>query len=282
MKIEDIISKLLFICASFSSVVVFLITIFLLQEGLPSLTWDFLTGMVWSPHNDQLGIVPTLVGTLFVVAGATALAITIGIPCAIFLAEYAPFWLRNIVKSSVEVLVGIPSVVLGFFGLMVIVPFIRDNIGGRGESILAGWIILAIMILPNIITISEDALRAVPRGYRDASLALGATKWQTVRKTLLPCASPGISAGIILGLGRALGETMAILMVVGNPEIPWIPTGILDMARMLTSTIAIEWSYMVWGSPHQHAIFACGVVLFFLVMILNFLVSFFLREKIIR
>jgi phosphate transport system permease protein len=279
MKKESLIRRMLFVCALFSSFIVFLIIIFLLQEGAPALTWDFLTGMTWSPHNDQFGIIPTLVGTLYVVFGAVAIAIAIGIPCAIFLAEFAPFWLRNVVKSSVEVLVGVPSIVLGFFGLLIMVPFIRNNIGGMGESILAAWIILAIMILPNIITISEDALRSVPQDYRTASLALGATKWQTVRKVLLPNAMSGIRAGIVLGLGRALGETMAVLMVVGNPEIPWIPTAILDRARMLTSTIAIEWAYMVWGSPHQHAIFALGIVLFVLVSILNLVASFVIKER---
>jgi phosphate transport system permease protein len=282
MKKESLIRKMLFVCTLFSSFIVFLIIIFLMQEGIPALTWDFLTGMTWSPHNNQFGIVPTLIGTLFVVSGAVVIAIAIGIPCAIFLAEFAPFWLRNVVKSSVEVLVGVPSIVMGFFGLLIVVPFIRDNIGGRGESILAAWIILAIMILPNIITISEDALRSVPQDYRAASLALGATKWQTVRKVLLPNAMSGIRAGVVLGLGRALGETMAVLMVVGNPEIPWIPTGILDRARMLTSTIAIEWSYMIWGSPHQHAIFALGIVLFVLVSILNLVASFVMKERMIK
>jgi phosphate transport system permease protein len=235
--------------------------------------------MTWSPHRDLFGIFPTIVGTLFVVAGAVVIATVIGIPSAIFLSEFSPFWVRNIIKSSVEVIVGIPSVVIGFFGLTVLVPFIRDHVGGRGESILAGWIVLAFMMLPNLITIAEDSLRAVPRSYREASLALGATRWQTVRNVVLPSASSGIRAALVLGVGRAMGETMAVLMVVGNPETPWIPTGILDRVRMLTSTIAIEFSYAEWGSTHQHALFAIGVVLFFMVTALNFIATFVIRRK---
>ena len=279
MRSGDVIGKILFLCASFSAVVVFLITFFLLREGIRVLNWGFITGMTWSPHRDMFGIFPTLVGTVYVVAGAVVIATAIGVPTAIYLAEFAPFWLRNIVKSTVEVIVGIPSVVIGFFGLMVLVPFIRNNIGGRGESILAGWIVLAFMILPNLITIAEDSLRAVPRAYREASLALGATRWQTVRNVVLPTAASGIRAALVLGIGRAMGETMAVLMVVGNPETPWIPTGVLDRVRMLTSTIAIEYSYAEWGSSHQYALFAIGVVLFFMVTALNFIATFVIRRR---
>ncbi len=279
MRTEDIISKILFLCASFSAVIVFMITVFLLQEGVRMLNPSFLFGKTWSPHRELFGIFPTLVGTLCVVAGAVVIATAIGIPSAIFLSEFSPFWVRNIIKSSVELIVGIPSVVIGFFGLTVLVPFIRDNVGGRGESILAGWIVLAFMILPNLITIAEDSLRAVPRSYREASLALGATRWQTVRNVVLPSASSGIRAALVLGVGRAMGETMAVLMVVGNPETPWIPLGILDRVRMLTSTIAIEFSYAEWGSSHQYALFAIGVVLFFMVTALNFIATFVIRRK---
>jgi len=279
MRTGDMESKVLFLCASLSAIIVFLITAFLLREGIKVLTPDFLFGMTWSPHRELFGIFPTIVGTLCVVTGAVIIATAIGIPSAIFLSEFSPFWVRNIIKSSVEVIVGIPSVVIGFFGLTVLVPFIRDHVGGRGESILASWIVLAFMILPNLITIAEDSLRAVPRSYREASLALGATKWQTVRNVVLPSASSGIRAALVLGVGRAMGETMAVLMVVGNPETPWIPTGILDRVRMLTSTIAIEFSYAEWGSTHQHALFAIGVVLFFMVTALNFIATFVIRRK---
>lgn len=279
MRNGDMVSRILFLCASLSAVIVFLITAFLLREGIKVLNPGFLFGMTWSPHRGLFGIFPTIVGTLCVVAGAVIIATVIGIPSAIFLSEFSPFWVRNIVKSSVEVIVGIPSVVIGFFGLTVLVPFIRDNVGGRGESILAGWIVLAFMILPNLITIAEDSLRAVPKSYREASLALGATKWQTIRNVVLPSASSGIRAALVLGVGRAMGETMAVLMVVGNPETPWIPTGILDRVRMLTSTIAIEFSYAEWGSTHQHALFAIGVVLFLMVTALNLTASFVIRRK---
>jgi phosphate transport system permease protein len=282
MRKNDWVERLLLICASISAIVVFLITFYLLREGIGVLNWDFLTGMTWNPNLNLFGIFPTLVSTLIVVAGAVFIAVAIAIPCAIFLAEYAPFWLRNIIKSAVEVIVGIPSVVIGLFGVIVIVPFIRDYVGGRnGEGILAGWIILALMIIPSIITISEDALRAVPSAYREASLALGATRWQTMRNILLPSASSGIRASLILGVGRALGETMAVLMVIGNPNIPFIPTSVLDQVRTLTSTIAIEFSYVSWGSQHQQALYAMGVVLFFIVMALNFVATFVIRKKVI-
>ena len=279
MKRGELVSKILFVCASFSTLIVFLITFFLLEQGVTALNWDFITGMIWSPSRNLFGILPTLVGTLAVSLGAIAIATAIGLPTAIYLAEFAPFWLRNILKSTIEVITGIPSVVIGFFGLMVVIPFIRNNIGGGDGSILAGWIILAFMILPNIITLSEDAIRAVPRSYREGSLAMGATQWQTIKNVVLPNAASGIRASIVLGLGRALGETMAVLMVIGNPEIPWIPTSILDRVRTLTSTIAIEFSYMEWDSPHQHAIFAIGVVLFLLVTALNFVTTFVIRRN---
>jgi len=282
MRKSDWVGRLLFVCTSISALVVFLIIFYLLREGIGVLNWDFLTGMTWNPNLNLFGIFPTLVSTLIVVAGAVVIAVAIAIPCAIFLAEYAPFWLRNIIKSAVEVIVGIPSVVIGLFGAIVIVPFIRDYIGGRnGEGILAGWIILALMIIPNIITISEDALRAVPSAYREASLALGATRWQTMMKVLLPSASSGIRASLILGVGRALGETMAVLMVIGNPNIPFLPATVLDQVRTLTSTIAIEFSYVSWGSQHQQALYAMGVVLFFIVMALNFVATFVIRKKVI-
>ena len=283
MKKRDFIGGTLFICASFSAIIIFLITFYLLREGIGVLNWNFLTGMIWNPNQNQYGILPMLVSTLIIVAGAIALAVVIGVPCAIFLAEFAPFWVRNIVKSTVEILVGIPSIVIGFFGFLVIVPLIREHMSsGNGESILAGWIVLTIMILPNIITISEDAIRAVPYSYREASLALGATKWQTVRNAVLPSASSGIGAALILGIGKAFGETMAVLLVIGNPNIPFIPTSILDNVRTLTSTIAIEFGYADWDSAHMYALYAIGVVLFFIVVILNFVATVLIRRRMIK
>ncbi len=210
--------------------------------------------------------------------GALAIAASIGIPASIYLAEFSPGWLRNIIKPCVEMLVGIPSIVLGFFGLMVLVVFIRNSFGGYGECILAGWMILAIMTLPHVVSISEDSIRAVPKGYKEASLALGATHLQTTIRVILPNARSGILASLILGMGNAIGETMAVLMVIGNPNIPWIPSSVLEPVRVLTSTIVIEIGYAVWGSMHQHALFALGVVLFIIVAILNVITTAVIRK----
>jgi len=278
---ERVVEKLLFICALSSILIVFFLIGFTIKESLPALALgrDFIVGMTWRPSHAQFGILPIVVSTFIVGIGALAIAAAVGIPTAIYLAEFAPERLRNIIKPSVEMLVGIPSVVLGFFGLMVLVPFIRNNIGGYGECILAGWMILAIMTLPHVVSISEDAIRAVPRTYKEASLALGATPLQTIRKAILPSARSGILASLILGMGNAIGETMAVLMVIGNPSIPWIPTSVLEPVRVLTSTIIIEISYVVWGSMHQHALFALGVILFIIVAVLNVITTTILREK---
>jgi phosphate transport system permease protein len=224
-KAEKIIEKVLFISALSSILIVFFIIVFMLREGFPAflLGRDFIFGMIWDPSNDLFGIFPTLVSTFIVGIGALAIATAIGIPTAIFLAEFSPAWLRNVIKPSVEMLVGIPSIVLGFFGLIVLVVLIRDFFGGWGECVLASWVILAIMTLPHVVSISEDAIRAVPYSYKEASLALGATHWETVKKVILPNARSGILASMVLGMGNAIGETMAVLMVIGNPEIPWIP-----------------------------------------------------------
>jgi len=279
LRSGDIISKILFLCASFSAIIVFLITFFLLQQGAEAINLGFLTGMTWMPSRNLYGIIPTLLGTLIVSTGAIIIALIIGIPTAIYLAEFAPFWLRNILKSTIEVIVGIPSIVIGFFGIMVIIPFLRTNFGGGDGSILAGWIVLAFMTLPIIITLTEDSMRAVPDSLRQGSLALGATKWQTISKVIMPNASSGIRTSIILSIGKALGETMALLMVIGNPEVPGIPSFILDKVRVLTSTIALEFSYVEWGSSHQHALFALGIILFFIVSALNFIATFMIGRN---
>jgi phosphate transport system permease protein len=272
---------LLFICALSSILIVFFIIAFIVKEGFPALTLggDFIAGMTWRPSRNQFGILPIVISTFIVGIGSLAIAAAIGIPAAIYLAELSPEWFRNIIKPSIEMLVGIPSIVLGFFGLMILVVFIRDNIGGYGECILAGWIILSIMTLPHVISISEDSIRAVPKAYKEASLGLGATHLQTIRKVILPHARSGILASLVLGMGNAIGETMAVLMVIGNPNIPWIPTSVLEPVRVLTSTIVIEISYAVWGSMHQHALFALGVVLFIIVAILNAITTAIIRTS---
>jgi phosphate transport system permease protein len=281
---EKIIEKVLFICALSSILIVFFIIAFILKEGFPALTLgkDFIAGMTWRPSRNQFGILPIVISTLIVGIGALAIAAAIGIPAAIYLAELSPEWFRNIIKPSIEMLVGIPSIVLGFFGLTILVVFIRDTIGGYGECILAGWIILSIMTLPHVISISEDSIRAVPKAYKEASLGLGATHLQTIRKVILPHARSGILASLVLGMGNAIGETMAVLMVIGNPNIPWIPTSVLEQVRVLTSTIVIEISYAVWGSMHQHALFALGVVLFIIVAILNAITTAIVRTSVRR
>ena len=281
---EKIIEKLLFIAALSSILLVLFMVAFMMIEGFPAflLGRDFFFGMTWHPPHNQFGILPIVVSTFIVGIGALVISAAIGIPTAIYLAEFSPEWLRNIIKPCVEVLVGIPSVVLGFFGLMVLVVFIRYSFGGYGETILAGWIILAIMTLPHVISISEDSIRSVPKTYKEASLALGSTRLQTMRRVILPNASSGILASLILGMGNAIGETMAVLMVIGNPEIPWIPSSILEPVRVLTSTIAIEISYAVWGSMHQQALFALGVVLFVVVAILNAITTSVIRRRMRR
>lgn len=278
---EKIIEGGLFISALSSILIVFFIIIFMLKESIPALSlgWDFFFGMIWHPSHNQFGIFPIVVSTFIVGIGALAIAASIGIPAAVYLADFSPEWLRNIIKPCVEMLVGIPSIVLGFFGLMVLVVFIRDSFGGYGECILAGWIILAIMTLPHVISISEDAIRAVPKAYKEASFALGSTHLQTIRRVILPNARSGILASLILGMGSAVGETMAVLMVIGNPNIPWIPSSVLEPVRVLTSTIIIEINYAVWGSMHQHALFALGVVLFVIVAILNVITTAMIRRR---
>ena len=259
---------IVFICA-FASIVVFLtIIVFIFKEGLPAFQRvgliDFLFGTEWRPGIGEFGILPMIVGSLYVTFGALIIAVPLGIGCAILLAEVAPFKVRTILRPAVELLVGIPSVVYGLVGLLLIVPLIRQ-IGGTGFSIAAASIVLAAMILPTIISISEDAIRAVPRGYKEGSLAIGATHWQTIWHVLLPAARSGIAAGIILGMGRAIGETMAMIMVIGNSV--QMPISPLDSARTLTGNIAVEATY---ASPeHMSALFATAVVLLFLILFLN-------------
>lgn len=281
---ERLIEKLLFLLSLSSILIVLFIIAFMLKEGLPAfaLGGEFFFGMTWHPATNQFGILILVLCTFIVGIGALVLATIIGIPTAVFLAEFSPEWLRNIIKPCVEMLVGIPSVVIGFFGLMVLVIFIRDTFGGWGESILAGWIILAIMTLPHVISISEDAIRAVPKAYKEASLALGATHLQTVTRVILPNARSGILASLILGMGNAVGETMAVLMVIGNPEIPFIPESVLEPVRVLTSTIVIEAAYMIWGSTHQHALIALGVVLFVIVALLNAITTVMIKKGMVK
>ncbi|SHK89150.1 phosphate ABC transporter permease subunit PstC [Desulforamulus aeronauticus] len=270
---ENIIEKLLLVSAVAAIFVVALITYFIFADGLPVIQKyglaHFITGIDWHPLEGHFGLLPMIVGSFLVTLGALLIGVPLSVGCAIFLAEIAPKQVTGLVKPAIELLAGIPSVVYGFYGLVILVPFIREVFGGRGFSILSGSIVLAIMILPTIVNISEDAIRAVPKDYKEGSLALGATHWQTIKKVIVPSARSGILTAIVLGMGRAIGETMAVIMVVGNVSV--LPESILDPVRTLTGNIAIEMSYA--AGEHSQALFATGIVLFVIIMILNLLVT---------
>ncbi len=255
------------------------ITIFIFEQGLPVMVKyglkNFLFGQDWYPSEKSFGLLPMIVGSLLVTLGALLIGVPLGLASAIFLTEFSSRRLSRFLKPVFELLAGIPSVVYGFLGLMFLVPFIRENLGGPGLSVLAASIILGIMILPTIISISIDSIRAVPDSYREGSIALGATKWQTVRMVVLPAARSGLVAGIILGMGRAIGETMAVIMVAGNAAA--LPASWLAPVRTLTSNIALEMAYA--SGEHRQALFATGVVLFVIIMILNFLANLAARKQ---
>ena len=246
-----------------------LITFFIFIEGTPIIIKygikNFLFGMDWYPSEKIFGILPMIVGSIEVTMGALIIGIPLGLACAVSLTEFSSKRIRQILKPVIELLAGIPSVVYGFIGVVILVPFIRDNLGGPGLSVLAASIILGIMILPTIISISIDSLLAVPRTYREGSIALGATQWQTTIMVMFPAARSGIITSIILGMGRAIGETMAVIMIAGNAIN--IPHSILDPVRTLTANIALEIGYST--GEHRQALFATGVVLFIIIMILN-------------
>ncbi len=245
------------------------ITVFIFAEGTPIMFRygfkSFLAGMDWYPSEKTFGLLPMILGSLMVTAGALIIGIPFGLSCAVVLTEFSSRRVRRIIKPVIELLAGIPSVVYGFMGVVILVPFIRRSLGGPGLSVLAASIILGIMILPTIISISIDALLAVPGTYREGSIALGATRWQTTRMVLFPAARSGIIASVILGMGRAVGETMAVIMVAGNAAS--VPDSVLAPVRTLTSNIALEMGYA--SGEHREALFATGVILFVIIMILN-------------
>ena len=285
---EKAIEKIILLSAVTATLSVGLITLFIFRSGLPILAdygaLNFIFGTNWSPTNGSYGILPLIMGTLSVTLGALVIGIPTGIACAVFLAEILPASWARAFKSAMELLAGIPSVVYGFFGLVVLVPAIRNYIlpiyqifrpeaSATGFSILAGAIILAIMILPTIVSISENAIAAVPREFKEASLALGANKMETIVRVLIPAAKSGIISSIILGMGRAIGETMAVLLITGN--MAKVPGSIFDPVATLTGTIAMEMSY---ASPtHQQALFAVGIILFIIIMLLNIIAHFTVR-----
>jgi phosphate transport system permease protein len=256
-----------------------LIVLFIFIEGIPLIAkvgvFNFVFGMKWAPSQGFYGIFPMIVGTVSVTLGAALIGVPIAICCTIFLTEFAHPMIGNIVRPAIQILAGIPSVVYGFWGLTFIVPAIRNYLGGPGLSVLAGSIILAIMILPTIISISEVSILALPRQYKEGALALGATQWQMVHSVILPAAKSGIVAAVILGIGRAVGETMAVIMVLGNAVA--LPESILDPARTLTTNIGIEMGYA--SGEHQQALFATGIVLLAIVMILNSIAQITLQRR---
>ena len=269
---EKLFEIIFLIVACISIVAVACICVFLFANGIPAMKeigfGKFLGGTTWKPGNDMYGIFPMIVGSLYITGGAIVLGVPVGIFAAVFLARYCPKGIYKVVKPATDLLAGIPSVVYGFFGLIVVVPLLQDVFGlPVGESGLAGALVLAIMALPTIITVSQDAMLNCPRSQREASLALGASRWQTIYKVVMPYSISGITSAIVLGIGRAFGETMAVLMVTGNAAV--IPLSITDPLRTIPATIAAELGEAPAGGPHYQSLFLLGVVLFFITLIIN-------------
>lgn len=275
---EKVMHVVFLIAACISILAVALICIYLFANGVPAILEigpiDFLTGTKWAPGNDIYGIFPMILGSIYVTAGAIIVGVPLGLLAAIFLARFCPLWLYRFLKPAVDLLAGIPSIVYGFFGLMVLVP-IMQNFGGSGKNILTASILLGIMILPTIISVSETSIRAVPDSYYEGALALGASHERSVFFVQVPAAKSGIMAGIILGIGRAIGETMAVIMIAGNQ--PRIPDGLLSGVRTLTGNIVIEMGYA--AGLHREALIATGVVLFVFILIINLLFSIIKRKE---
>ena len=282
--IEHLIEDMIFLSGIASILFVVLIFIFLLKEGLSLFgqvsAGSFLFGKNWYPISDppQFGILPLILGSLLVTLGAIVIAVPLGIAAAVYIAEVAPLRLRDILKSGIELLAAIPSIVLGFIGIVTLAPFLKHIFNlPSGLTALAGSIMLAFMAMPTIVSIIEDSIVSVPKSYKEGSLALGATRWQTIYRVILPAASSGILAAIMLGIGRVVGETMAVLMITGNAAI--LPTSILQPVRTLTATIAAEMGEAVAGSGHYYALFAIGIILFIISFIINLLADMFLHRK---
>ncbi|MFZ0442324.1 MAG: phosphate ABC transporter permease subunit PstC [Methanobacterium sp.] len=279
-KIEEVIvERALLITALSSIIIILLIIIFVFSQGLPAIQsygfLNFIFGSTWNPANGEYGILPMIVGSLGITALALLFAVPLSLLCAIFMAEIAPRTIRRILKPVIETLAGIPSVVYGFFGLIVLVPIMRVNFGGTGFSMLTASLILTVMIMPTIISISEDAIRSIPHEYKEASLAVGATHWQTIKNVIFPAAIPGVITAIILGMGRAIGETLAIIMVAGN--VAQFPSSIFDPVRALTANIAIEMGYAT--GLHYSALFATAIILFLIIMVLLVIANYFHYKK---
>jgi len=259
-------------------VFVLLVFIFLAREGLPAfaeVSLSNLFGQRWYPTFGLFGLLPLISGSLLVTLGAVVMALPLGVATAIFIRELAPQWMRELLKPLIEVLAGIPSVVLGFLGMIALAPLLRQLLHlPTGLTALAGSILLAYMALPTIISVADDAIDAVPKSYRDAALALGANHWQTIWRVVLPAARSGILIAVMLGIGRAIGETMTVLMVTGNAaRMPEGPMALFQPARTMTATIAAEMGEVAKGSTHYHVLFAVGIVLFLITFLINALAS---------
>lgn len=274
--------QLVFLAAACASIaLVAMICFFLLANGLPTIgkigVSDFLLGQKWRPNNDIYGILPMIMGSLYVTLGACITGVPIGILTAVFMARFCPANIYKYLKPAVELLAGIPSVIYGFFGLVVMVPFIRDTFGGTGSSMLTASLLLGMMILPTLISVAEAALRAVPDSYYEGALALGSGHVRSVFFTVVPAAKSGIMAAIILGVGRAIGETMAVIMVAGNQA--RMPQGLLEGVRTMTTNIVIEMGYA--ADLHRDALIATAVVLFIFIMLINLTFSY-LKGKVVQ
>ena len=271
--------KLIFMTAACASVLaVFLICIFLFASGVPAIgkigPVEFLFGKIWKPSNGKFGILPMIVASIYVTGGAILMGVPIALFTSVFMARYCPKKIYSPLKSGIELMAGVPSIVYGFFGLIVIVPLIRETFGGRGTSKLAASVLLGIMILPTIIGVTESAIRSVPESYYEGSLALGATKERSIFRVMLPAAKSGILAGVVLGIGRAIGETMAVVMVAGGQ--PRMPKGILKGVRTMTANIVTEMGYA--SGLHREALIATAVVPFVFILIINLSISMLNRR----
>lgn len=262
---EFFIEKGLFITAIFSILVIFTILAFIVSEAIPAFQsygfFHFLTGNTWAPNEGQFGVFPMIIGSIFVTLLSLVIAVPLSLLCAIFMEEIAPDKIKLLLKPVIQTLSGIPSVVYGFFGLTVLVPVVRQHFGGTGFSVFTAALILSVMILPTIISVSQDAIKAVPGEYREAALGLGSTHWQTIRHIIFPSALLGIITAVILGIGRAIGETLAVIMVAGN--VAQIPGSIFAPVRTLTTNIALEMGYAT--NLHYNALFGTAVVLFIII-----------------
>lgn len=279
VRIKEGAARILFTCTAVVSILaVILICAFLFMNGVPGIAKigvsDFLAGQKWKPGQELFGILPFIVGSLYVTAGALIVGVPAGLMTALFLSRFASTRAARILRPAVQLLAGIPSVVYGFFGLVVLVPFVRENLGGTGNSLLTACILLGMMILPTIITVSESALNAVPASYYEGALALGATHERSVFRVVLPAAKSGVMAGIILGVGRAIGEATAVMMVAGNRTT--MPKSLLKGLRTLTSNIVMEMGYAT--DLHREALLGTAVVLFVFILMINITTSLLKRR----